>query len=302
MHDGPQPATRTFVLQPGARRFYVIPGRHEARAGRFGHYLRPYTVTTSFETNPFPLPQALVQRGENLDYYTLGVPGVPWPSIEQQGSDWCNRVEAIGYYFLDGHACADRQVYRAGDSYKQLSFLGPDGDKDPYFPPDPTYAMNGRDYVRCTGDQAYSEIGRETLMEAVAEGERLDLAFARRMAGLLGVNMDAVWDCLDPGFNPADRQAFACVLGFPFALGWLTLRDAGRAEPVPGLVHQGLLRLRELQGRHRRQGCDHRGAPAAQDLLPGLPVRPVSLQHNASRADVRGRSGCTSTTGASRRW
>ena len=34
----------------------------------------------------------------------------------------------------------------------------------------------------------------------------MDLGFARRIMGLLGVSQDAVWACLDPDFNPADRQ------------------------------------------------------------------------------------------------
>ena len=51
----------------------------------------------------------------------------------------------------------------------------------------------------------FHEIGRETLMDAVKQGEELDLAFAYKMQGLLGCTLETVWACMDPSFNPADR-------------------------------------------------------------------------------------------------
>jgi len=42
-------------------------------------------------------------------------------------------------------------------------------------------------------------------MDAVKQGEELDLAFAYKMQGLLGCTLETVWACMDPSFNPADR-------------------------------------------------------------------------------------------------
>jgi hypothetical protein len=75
--------------------------------------------------------------------------------------------------------------------------------------PDPTYCIPYVHYTTPTLAQAnpYREVGLERLKEALESAEALDLAFARRMEGLGNVAPQACWDCLDPDYDPSDRQA-----------------------------------------------------------------------------------------------
>ena len=78
----PSPATLKFVVEGpvgrGNTRFFVIPGKHRARVGKFGHYLTPTTVTGSGECVPFP---PIGEVGEpDLEEHPLiygGLPGFP---------------------------------------------------------------------------------------------------------------------------------------------------------------------------------------------------------------------------------
>ena len=79
------------------------------------------------------------------------------------------------------------------------------GDTKP--PPSPDYCIENEHYVCAGTELLYYEIGMETLRQALEQGEALDLAFARRMEGLGNVAKSAVWDCLDPDYNPGDRKA-----------------------------------------------------------------------------------------------
>ena len=56
-------------------------------------------------------------------------------------------------------------------------------------------------------DGKYMEIGLHSLRAILEEAESLDFAFSKRMEGLQNASSSVVWDCLDPDFNPADRQA-----------------------------------------------------------------------------------------------
>lgn len=71
--------------------------------------------------------------------------------------------------------------------------------------PDLKYCRQGRDYV--IPDGSYMEVGAERLAAVLGAAEQADLKFARRMEGLANVTPGLYWDCLDPDFNPADRQA-----------------------------------------------------------------------------------------------
>ena len=58
-----------------------------------------------------------------------------------------------------------------------------------------------------TKNPSYYEIGQLTLQDSLERAEALDLAFARRMEGLGNVAAQVCWDCLDPDYDPSDRQA-----------------------------------------------------------------------------------------------
>jgi hypothetical protein len=88
-----------------------------------------------------------------------------------------------------------------------------DGERDDRRRPHPFFSVDGRDYVRPDGrdhvrpDSTYLEIGIKKLKSILEEAESLDLSFAKRMEGLQNVASSVVWDCIDPDFNPTDRQA-----------------------------------------------------------------------------------------------
>jgi hypothetical protein len=77
--------------------------------------------------------------------------------------------------------------------------------------PSPDYCIEGVHYICAAatedGSPSFYEIGVETLRAALEQAEALDLAFARRMEGMGNVARTVVWDCLDPDYDPGDRQA-----------------------------------------------------------------------------------------------
>ena len=71
--------------------------------------------------------------------------------------------------------------------------------------PHPRKSIPGRHYLR-PGAKGYMEVGALCLCQALERAEHLDWLFAKRMEGLTNVAAAVCWDCLDPDFNPADRQ------------------------------------------------------------------------------------------------
>jgi len=71
--------------------------------------------------------------------------------------------------------------------------------------PHPQKSRPGVHYL-VPGAQGYMEVGALLLCPALERAERLDWLFAKRMEGLTNVAANVCWDCLDPDFNPADRQ------------------------------------------------------------------------------------------------
>lgn len=164
-----------------------------------------------------------------------------------------------------------------------LHYEGPYGFEDPSLPPNMDVCSEGVHYIACPSPlekSTYFEVGSEFLKAAVERGEALDLVFARRMQGLMGVGQDAVWACLDPDFNPADRPGMlerfggAYSASFYKSVSWEDNHDP-RAVATEAL-------------QQHKAFCQVRPAP---------PRAPVSF---LTAANAR-RSGCTSTTGTSRR-
>ena len=242
---GPYPPTMTFTVGEQYHRFYVIPGFHNARNGIMGHYLKPYLIDEYAECIPFPKPKALGEAAyeKHPDYYLpAGTPGLPWPNrnvcgtvkqAEDDGSpviptagmlaalDWEHKARFIDMFVFEANKHKNtralyafelpRGLFNYRDPAQRLIFHhpGPLGDKDPSLPPDHMLMKDQVDFVMAPPPWErpdYYEIGVETLRRCVERAELMDLGFARRIMGLLGVSQDAVWACLDPDFNPADRQ------------------------------------------------------------------------------------------------
>lgn len=115
---------------------------------------------------------------------------------------------------------------------------------DPSLPPNMDVCVPGQDFVArknpLEGPPEYYEVGSAFLSRCVEEGELLDFAFAKRMQGLLGVGQDAVWACMDPDFNPADRAgalerfAAAYTASFYRSVSWQDQQDP-RAVAIEAL-------------------------------------------------------------------
>ena len=78
---------------------------------------------------------------------------------------------------------------------------------DHRLPPSLEYCMPFVHYICPVQPPSYWEIDLATLRSSLEQAEALDLAFARRMEGLGNVTAQACWDCLDPDYDPSDRQA-----------------------------------------------------------------------------------------------
>lgn len=248
--------------------FFVVPGRDTPRAGLFGHYLKPFTVDDDDECVPFPPPPGYdPKKKKRLDLeYDAGLPGVPWPSTEavelvmpgfdDNEEDWINIVDQdelkkaclpyfsrmMGVYADSARIVARKDAdtpfmvirkYICG-KHNALHHSGPYGFNDPSLPPNMDVCKEGVHFMACPSpleDPRYYEVGSEYLKETVERGEALDFAFARRMQGLLGTGQDAVWACLDPDFNPADRPGVmerfsgAYTAGFYKAVSWEDSHD-----------------------------------------------------------------------------
>jgi hypothetical protein len=104
------------------------------------------------------------------------------------------------------------ETYRQDERERhKLYHIGPPDCPDPSLPPNIDVCKEGVHFIACSSPidpkPKYYEVGSDYLKNAVERGEALDFAFAKRMQGLLGTGQDAVWACLDPDFNPADRPA-----------------------------------------------------------------------------------------------
>ena len=242
----PIPPALTFTVGEGYLCFYVIPGRWEARPGTMGHYLKPVQINDLFEAIPYPTPDEYDRSTRTTIDATrmlAGVPGFPWPNAEVcykvykaaevsrhtaiipteamlSELNWVysalfkKELSGVAALFkntdLDKAFAIPRGAFLSThEGHETYLHIGPPGDRDPSFIPAIDLMQEGVDYVRASPPWSppdYYEIGVNLLKEAVERAELLDLAFARRIMGLLGVAQDAVWACLDPDFNPADRQ------------------------------------------------------------------------------------------------
>ena len=71
---GAQAATPCFTLS--GKKYYVIPGEHQPRPGRFGHYVRPYRFNQAKHICEPVKKRAAMGHHPEL---TTGMPGIPWP-------------------------------------------------------------------------------------------------------------------------------------------------------------------------------------------------------------------------------
>jgi len=109
-------------------------------------------------------------------------------------------------------------------------------------PPDLNVCRLGVHYV--LPGQEFLQIGRARLRRILEAAQDMDLRFARRMEGLSNVASSVVWDCLDPEYNPADRQAVADIFLAKYLQRFFTQVGLASRPPVQEIVAEGVRRHR----------------------------------------------------------
>lgn len=97
--------------------------------------------------------------------------------------------------------------------------------------PNGKWCLEGRDFVRAVDPPTYWEVGLNHVRGILEEAEALDLAFARRMEGFGTAPRSAVWDCLDPDYDPSDREAVMNQFMAKYLERFYTRQDPGN---IPG--------------------------------------------------------------------
>ena len=221
----------------------------------------PFPPPPGFESQP-------VAEGDRRGI-AAGWPGFPWPSPpvveyvqrkwQKDREQWISRQDVRNMRDIAGWDCDFLDYYRdyaklssrnkavgpiavCRDMYNTpaqafvLRHNGPPGLKDPSLPPNIDACKEDIHFIACSSplDNAcpkYYEVGSEYLRLSVERGEALDFAFARRIQGLMGVGQEAVWACLDPDFNPADRPGMldrftgSYTAGFYKGVAWEDQQD-----------------------------------------------------------------------------
>lgn len=154
---------------------------------------------------------------DDKTFYILKIPGQQWTSA-QDGKYGHYIVTTVDVPTNQGF-CRPISVTQAIPAQKRFTVTDDAtpgyGRDDNRFKPDPAFCapfkhyIRPRYYVMGVGDvrEAYYEIGLGKLKEALEKAEALDLAFARRMEGLGYVSSQVCWDCLDPDYDPSDRES-----------------------------------------------------------------------------------------------
>jgi hypothetical protein len=103
--------------------------------------------------------------------------------------------------------------------------------------PDMAWCKEGRDFVLPSD---YWEVGLQHLQRVLEEAEESDLAFARRMEGFGNVNPSVVWNCLDPDFDPTDREAVMAQFMSKYMEKFYSRLDGGNIPSVEAVSAEAL--------------------------------------------------------------
>ena len=111
-------------------------------------------------------------------------------------------------------------------------------DKQPK--PNATKCAEGRDFVRASSSSRFWEIGLDNVKQILEEAEAADLAFARRMEGFGNVSKDVVWNCLDPDYDPSDREAVMTQFMTKYLERFYTKMGTGNSPDVESISAEAL--------------------------------------------------------------
>jgi len=212
---------------------YIISGRMQLRHGKFGHYIKPYTISTRKTCTPFPRPDEFQRASFNLTF--PGSPGYQWPPLtviqdlvqaDDKNTHW-ERLQNWSNNNLKTYINFESNLEKYEEHYNMNDFLfcfdnhdvsdqwKPNLNTDEELPdysklPDQLFSQEGVHYVKVPDPSRqkcpYYEIGHDTISRALQRAEELDFEFAKRMQGLTGSSLDYTWACMDPDYTPSDRQ------------------------------------------------------------------------------------------------
>ena len=166
----------------------------------------PAPVLPTAVPTPVPPPVRFIVRGVQM--YVL------------KGSDEAGRLKprpgAWGHYLVPYRIdpatkkaipFKDQIPDNPTDVPVETGFPGNSSDgKDLQPQPDGLKCKEGRDFVSADAEKFW-EVGLYHLRGVLETAEAMDLAFARRMEGLGSVGHSIMWDCIDPDYDPNDREA-----------------------------------------------------------------------------------------------
>lgn len=117
-----------------------------------------------------------------------------------------------------------------------------DPDTDDTSKPIPSgkWCVEGRDFVRAVNPATYWEVGLDHVRRVLEEAETMDLAFARRMEGFGTAPRSAVWDCLDPDYDPSDREAVLNQFMSKYLERFYTRLDPGNTPGASKVAEEAL--------------------------------------------------------------
>jgi hypothetical protein len=228
----------TIFYEKETLRIFVVNGSTQLREGAYGHYIKPYAVYhrgDKIYTKPYPNKP---QQQKHLKIFP-GTPGYPYPptTICQQfeGASKVqiqNLLTNLTYCTIRFQAYTDvlkrERKYSVTGNFDDLFLvtrkdvfeeyqtpsITDNGleDQDPHYLPDTKYAQENVDYIRALHNNTpFYEIGREHLTESLKQAEELDYEFSKKIQGLTGSSSEYIWSCLDPDFEPMDRNKLLSV-------------------------------------------------------------------------------------------
>ena len=107
--------------------------------------------------------------------------------------------------------------------------------------PSLSFSQPMRDFVvPGTPGDVYYEISHNTLRKLLETSENMDYRFAKRMEGFQNVASNVVWECIDPDFNPADRQAVMNQFMSKYLDRFYARIDPGNEPDVRGVSAEAL--------------------------------------------------------------
>jgi hypothetical protein len=206
-----------------------------AQAARGGGAVAPAPAPVQYPSAPSP---------------RFTVKGMPFFILKGSAVDTPPRPGVWGHYLVPYMTSAD------GLTATPFKETGPDNaasvDAESGFPgkplsgadsqpkPDGLKCAQGREFVRATDPATYWEVGMNQVRRILEDAEARDLAFARRMEGFGIAARSAAWDCLDPDYDPSDRDVVMNQFMAKYLERFYTRQNTGNTPGAAKVAEEAL--------------------------------------------------------------